>query len=85
VRVTEEVVKAAAANQKKGTEVVRLLLKQRASEVRVTELVVEAAAANEGCREEVMRLVLNQHESEDESGDERAVWGLLEASSSVRR
>ncbi|KAI0163841.1 hypothetical protein GGR57DRAFT_497931 [Xylariaceae sp. FL1272] len=60
VVVTEEVVKAAAANTGNGEAVMRLLLDRRGEHVVVTEEVVKAAAANTGNGEAVMRLLLDR-------------------------
>ena len=59
VRVTEEVVKAAAGNWW-GGEVMALLLKQRGDEVKVTEEVVKAAAGNIWIGEGVITILLEK-------------------------
>jgi hypothetical protein len=46
VRITEEVVKAAARNESGGKAVMALLLDRRGAEVKITEEVVKAAARN---------------------------------------
>ncbi|KAF2204425.1 hypothetical protein GQ43DRAFT_493965, partial [Delitschia confertaspora ATCC 74209] len=46
IKITEEVVKAAAGNTCSGKEVIALLLEQRGAEVKITEEVVKAAAGN---------------------------------------
>ncbi|KAF1835672.1 hypothetical protein BDW02DRAFT_597040 [Decorospora gaudefroyi] len=48
VKITEEVVQAAAGNWDSGKEVMTLLLEQRGDEVKITEKVVRAAACNPG-------------------------------------
>jgi len=58
VRVTKEVIKAAAGNTGSGKEVMALLLEQRGGEVEVTEEVVAAAAGNTRSGKEVMALLL---------------------------
>jgi hypothetical protein len=60
VKITEDVLRAAAENLKNGKEVMALLLEQRGSEVDITEGVVEALAWNWGNGEEVMALLLQQ-------------------------
>ena len=52
VKITEEVVKAAAGNGSK--EVMALLLNQRSDEVKITEEVVKEAASNESISCEVV-------------------------------
>ncbi|KAM7209803.1 hypothetical protein V8F06_014814 [Rhypophila decipiens] len=47
VKITEEVVKAAAGNKSNGKEMMALLLDQRGTEVKITEEVVKAAAENQ--------------------------------------
>lgn len=59
-KVTESVIKAAAANKKSGRDVMELLLKQHGAEVKITEAVVEAAANNRFNGEDVMELLLQQ-------------------------
>ncbi|EMR87688.1 putative het domain protein [Botrytis cinerea BcDW1] len=60
VIMTEEVVKAAAGNEKSGKEVMMLLLENRGAEVVITEEVVKAAAKNSNSGEEVMILLLEK-------------------------
>jgi len=60
VKITEEVVKAAAGNSEE--EMMELLLRQRGDEVKITEEVVKAAAGNYG--PEVMELLLSQRGDE---------------------
>jgi formylmethanofuran dehydrogenase subunit D len=60
VKITEEVVKAAAGNWNKGKEVMALLLDQRGDEVKITEEVVKAAAGNWRSGKEVIALLLDQ-------------------------
>jgi hypothetical protein len=64
VKVTEEVVKAAAGNTESGEQVMQLLLDQRGGEVKVTKEVVEAAAGNTESGEQVMQLLLTQRGGE---------------------
>jgi hypothetical protein len=64
VRITEEVVKAVAQNDRSGEEVMTLLLDRRGHEVQITKEVVKAAVENNRSGEEVMRLLL------DRRGDE---------------
>jgi hypothetical protein len=54
VKITEEVVKAAARNEKSSKEVILLLLDQRGAEVKITEEVVNAVAKNWQGGKEVM-------------------------------
>jgi formylmethanofuran dehydrogenase subunit D len=63
VKITKEVVKAAAGNGSSGKEVMALLLDQRGGEIKITEEVVKAAAGNLGS-EEVMALLLDQRGDE---------------------
>ena len=64
VKITEEVVKAAAGNLRSGKEVMELLLRQRGDEVKITEKVVKAAAGNWRSGKEVMELLLRQRGDE---------------------
>ena len=64
VKITEEVVKAAAQNTKNGKKVMALLLKQRGDEVNITEEVVKAAARNRKNGKGVMALLLKQRGDE---------------------
>jgi hypothetical protein len=59
VVITEEVVKAAAANQSHGRAVMTLLLNQRGADIRITEEVVKAAARNHNGKA-VVALLLSQ-------------------------
>jgi hypothetical protein len=61
-KITEEEVKAAAANEDNGKEVMALLLDHRGAEVVVTEEVVKAAAGNNS--KEVMALLLDQRSAD---------------------
>ncbi|PVH92905.1 hypothetical protein DM02DRAFT_698019 [Periconia macrospinosa] len=60
VRVTEEVVKAAVANEWNGKDILILLLDQERGEVKVTEEIIKAAAANGRNGKEVMALLLDR-------------------------
>ncbi|KAJ3496114.1 hypothetical protein NLG97_g2896 [Lecanicillium saksenae] len=60
IRITDEVVRAAAGNEENGKEVMTLLLDQRGDEVRITDEVVKAAAGNEGNGKKVMTILLEQ-------------------------
>jgi hypothetical protein len=60
ILVTEEVVKAAAGNEKSGKEVMMLLFKQRGDGILVTEEVVKAAAGNEWKAKEVMMVLFDR-------------------------
>ncbi|RYP53788.1 hypothetical protein DL770_010981 [Monosporascus sp. CRB-9-2] len=64
VKITEEVVKAAAGNDYEGKEIMALLLDQRGTEVKITDEVVKVAAGNEGSGREVMALLLDQRGTE---------------------
>jgi hypothetical protein len=46
IQVTEDVVKAAASNERNGKEVMALLLDRRGDQIQITEDVVKAAASN---------------------------------------
>ena len=59
-KLTPGVVKAAAANQAKGMEVMGILVNQRGDEITITEEVVKAAAGNTRSGKEVMTLLLNR-------------------------
>ncbi|KLU86652.1 hypothetical protein MAPG_05664, partial [Magnaporthiopsis poae ATCC 64411] len=63
VKVTEEIVKAAAGNakfNKAGAKVMELLLDRRGGDVEVTEEVVTAAARNPESGKEIMELLLDR-------------------------
>nr|CDL70800.1 pseudo vic [Cryphonectria parasitica] len=64
VKITAEVVQAAAGNWRSSREVMALLLDQRSDEVKITAEVVQAAAGNEGSGREVMALLLDQRSDE---------------------
>lgn len=64
VRVTDEVVKAAAGNWESGEEIITLLLDQRGPEIKITEDVIIAAAGNWESGKEILALLLDQHNSE---------------------
>ncbi|KAF2184492.1 hypothetical protein K469DRAFT_186225 [Zopfia rhizophila CBS 207.26] len=64
VKITEEVVRAAAGNGIYGREVMALLLEQRGDEVKITEEVVRRAAGNDKYGREVMALLLEQRGDE---------------------
>lgn len=57
VKITEEVVKAAAGNGN-GGRVMALLLKKRGDEVKITQEVVKAAAANKQSGKDVVDLLV---------------------------
>jgi len=57
VKITAEVVEAAAANKNSGEMVMELLLDRCGEEVKITAEVVEAATAN---NKEMMKLLLEQ-------------------------
>src|SRR5204863_4290603 len=60
VKITEEVVMAAAENEETGEAIMQLLLEKRGDEVKITEEVVRAAAENEETREAIMQLLLER-------------------------
>jgi hypothetical protein len=64
IKITEEVVKAAARNERSGKEVMSLLLEQRGDEIKITEEVVRAAARNGRSGKEVINLLLEQRGDE---------------------
>jgi len=64
VRITPEVVAAAAGNYRSGREVMQLLLQERPDEVRITPEVVAAAAGNDGSGKEVIQILLQQRPDE---------------------
>jgi hypothetical protein len=64
LKVTEEVVKAAAGNAKSGKQVMKLLLDRRGDEVKITEEVVNAAARNSESGPQIIKLLF------DRRGDE---------------
>jgi hypothetical protein len=64
IKITEEVVKAAARNERSGKEVMSLLLEQRGDEIKITEEVVRAAARNGRSGKEVISLLLEQRGDE---------------------
>jgi hypothetical protein len=57
VKITEEVVTAAASNQGNGEVVMALPLEQQGGEVKITEEVVKGAAGNRKSGKEVMALL----------------------------
>ena len=58
IRITKDVVKAAASNGGNGKEVMALLLDRRGDQIQITGDVVRAAASNGGNGKEVMALLL---------------------------
>jgi hypothetical protein len=58
VRVTKDVVRAAARNSESGEQVMRLLLERRGDKVKVTEEVLKAAVANSESEGQVMELLI---------------------------
>lgn len=58
VRITEEVLMAAAGNTRNGPRVMRVLLDMRLPEIKITSRVVEEADINYVCGEEVMRVLI---------------------------
>ncbi|KAL2156615.1 hypothetical protein VTH82DRAFT_1360 [Thermothelomyces myriococcoides] len=88
VRITENVVKAAAANER-GDTVLSLLLDRHGGEVKITEEVVEAAAQNCFCGKKLMALLLDRCGNEvkiterivkaavENQGQGKVVMGLL--------
>jgi hypothetical protein len=60
VKITDEVVKAAAGNERSGEEVMTLLLDRRGDDVKITDEVVKAAAGNERSGKEVTILLLDR-------------------------
>jgi hypothetical protein len=64
VKITEEVVEAAAGNSRSGKEVMMLLLDRRGDDVKITNKVVEVVVGNYRSGKEVMILLL------DRRGDE---------------
>ncbi len=64
VKITEEVVKAAAGNEYNGMKVMALLLDRRGNEVKITEEVVKAAAGNKYNGIKVMALLLDRRGNE---------------------
>lgn len=64
VKVTEDVVKAAAGNTLGGGEMIRLLLGRRDAEVKITEDVVKVAVGNTGSGEEILGLLLDRKDAE---------------------
>ncbi|QVM13334.1 hypothetical protein D8B26_007942 [Coccidioides posadasii str. Silveira] len=61
--ITEEVLKAAAGNEKSGKEMMALLLNQQDAHIKITEEVLKAAAGNEKSGKEMMALLLNQQDA----------------------
>jgi ferritin-like protein len=66
IKITEQIVKAAALNYTSGKEVMTLLLDRRGHEVKITEAVMKAAAENKGSGKEIMALLLNRRGDEVE-------------------
>jgi DNA-binding protein len=64
IQITEEVVKAAARNKKRGKEVMTFLLDRRGADIEITQGVVKAAAVNWGTGKEVITLLLDRRGSD---------------------
>ncbi|KAL2801993.1 hypothetical protein BJX63DRAFT_441534 [Aspergillus granulosus] len=60
IRITEEVVMAAARNQGDGKRIMKLLLDQQGDHIQITEDVVTAAAGNKGDGQGIMALLLDR-------------------------
>ncbi|KAF1966557.1 ankyrin [Bimuria novae-zelandiae CBS 107.79] len=60
IRITQEMVVAAAGNEDSGKEVMALLLDKRGADVQITQEVVVAAAGNYSSGKEVMALLLDK-------------------------
>ncbi|KAF2464838.1 HET-domain-containing protein [Lindgomyces ingoldianus] len=89
VKVTAEVVRAAAENTENGREVMDFLLQKRGSEVKVTERIVKAAARNTGSGKEVMNFLHKQRGEEvvraaAQSGKEAMEFLLQQRGSKVK-
>ncbi|CAN9295349.1 unnamed protein product [Alternaria alternata] len=61
VPLSEDMIRAAAANERNGREIMILLLQERGEEFILTKGVIEAAAGNEGNWQDVMTLLLGEH------------------------
>nr|KMM72211.1 hypothetical protein CPAG_08509 [Coccidioides posadasii RMSCC 3488] len=64
IKITENVLKAAAGNEYSGKEVMALLLNQQDADIKITEMVLKAAAENQKSGKEVMALLLNQQDTD---------------------
>jgi hypothetical protein len=87
VKITGEVLKAAAGNAQSGKEVMAILLKQRGNEVQITEEVVKAAAGNAQSGKGVMELLLRQRGDEVKITEEvvKAAAGDTESGNGVMK
>jgi hypothetical protein len=65
VKITEEVVKAAAGNEVNGKEVMTLLLDRRGDDVKITKEIAQAAARNPFSSRDVMELLLDHSSDGD--------------------
>lgn len=54
IKITEEIMTAAAGNHRNGKEVITLLLDLQTNQIKITEEVLKAAAGNEDNGEEVL-------------------------------
>ena len=60
VKITKEVVKAAARNRQSGGEVMKVLLQERGSEIKITEEVVKAAVENKRSGAEIIKILFQE-------------------------
>jgi hypothetical protein len=59
VEITEDIVLAAAVNERVGYNLMKLLLDEREFDIRITQRIIKTASANEGNGGEIMKLLLN--------------------------
>ena len=64
VPLSEDMIKAAAANEKHGQEIISSLFRQRRQEVLVTEEVIKTAAGNEKNGLEIMKILYQERRNE---------------------
>ncbi|KAF7539331.1 hypothetical protein G7054_g2214 [Neopestalotiopsis clavispora] len=60
LKITKEVVQAAAKNESSGRQVMEVLLQEKGHEIQITERVVRAAAGNWDSGQQIMELLLKQ-------------------------
>ncbi|KAL2809268.1 hypothetical protein BJX63DRAFT_366537 [Aspergillus granulosus] len=70
LKVSEQVLKAAARNEESGGDVMALLLDRQGDQIKITEDVVLAAARNEGSGKHIMKLLLDQQGDQIETTEE---------------
>ncbi|GFF75827.1 vegetative incompatibility protein HET-E-1 [Aspergillus udagawae] len=64
IQITEDILKAAAGNERSGKDIMTLLLEQRGDQIQITEGVVKAAADNWRSGKDIIALLLEQCEDQ---------------------